>query len=109
MSIKINIKDKIPSKTVILSGRTKGKKMRDILKLDELEEKEDIIEITISKPIASFNSSYFLGLFTVSIKKYKTKEAFLKKYNFVCDEYIMQDINDGIDEALKRTNSLWSE
>lgn len=109
MSIRININDKISAKTIILSGRTKGKNMREILKLDELEDKEDTIEIVINKPIASFNSSYFLGLFTKSIKKYKTKEAFLEKYNFICDEYITKDIDDGIAEALKRTNSLWSE
>ena len=103
MSIRININDKIPVKTIVLSGRTKGRKMRETLKLDELEDKEDVIEIVINKPIASFNSSYFLGLFTISIKKYKTKEAFFKKYNFICDKYIMQDIHDGIDEALKNT------
>ena len=109
ISIKIDIKDKIPTKTIILSSKLNGENMRRKLKLDELEEKEDSIEIIISKPIASFNTSYFLGLFTTSINKNKTKETFLKKYNFICDEYIMKDIYDGIDEALKHIKLLQVE
>ena len=109
MGKKINLEKMISAGTIILSGRDKGEALREKLSLDSLEDSEEMIEIVIPEAIVSFNSSYFLGLFTPSIKKYKTKEGFFEKYNFTCDKYIMQDINDGIDEALKKTNSLWRD
>lgn len=106
MMKKFNLANLISTGSIILSGRDKGEKLREKINLDFIEENEDVIEITIPNAIVSFNSSYFLGLFTPSIKKFKTKEAFLSKYHFVCDEFIQKDINDGIEEALKLNNLL---
>lgn len=106
MSKKINLQDEISSGSIILSGRDKGELLRKKINLDELEEHEDEITIVIPDSIVSFNSSYFLGLFTESVVKAKTKENFLKKYKFQCDKYIRKDIEDGITEALKKHNLL---
>lgn len=103
---RINLQDKISTGSIILSGREKGEKLRKTLNLELLEEQQDFIEIVIPDSIVSFNSSFFLGLFTPSIKKYKTKQCFFKKYIFICDEFIKKDIEDGVDEALKHTNLL---
>ena len=106
MSKRINLQDKISSGSIILSGREKGEHLREKLKLDELERDNDEIVIIVPDSIVSFNSSYFLGLFTPSIKKYKSREKFLEKYKFECDEYIDKDIEDGIAEALKKKNLI---
>lgn len=103
---KINILNEISSGTIILSGRDKGELLREKIKLDKLEEQYDRITFVIPESIVSFNSSYFLGLFTPSIKKYGGKEGFLDKYTFLCDEYINNDILDGLKEALKQSNIL---
>jgi len=106
MSKRINLQDKISNGSIILSGREKGETLREKLNLDQLEQDNDEVVIVVPDSIVSFNSSYFLGLFTPSIKKYKSKEKFLKKYKFECDEYILKDIEDGITEALKKNNLI---
>lgn len=106
MSKRINLQDKISSGSIILSGREKGEFLRKKINLDELEKDEEQIVIVVPDSIVSFNSSYFLGLFTPSIVKLKTKSAFFEKYKFECDEYIRKDIEDGIEEALKTSNLL---
>lgn len=106
MSKKINLQDKISAGSIILSGRDKGELLRSKLDLDKLEKETDVVTIVVPDSIVSFNSSYFLGLFTPSIIKYKSREEFLKKYTFECDEYILNDIEDGISEALKKNNLL---
>lgn len=103
---RINLQDKISAGSKILSGRDKGEALRQKIDLDKREEEHNKITIVIPPSIVSFNSSYFLGLFTPSIKKYKTREGFLEKYEFECDQFIQQDIEDGIKEALKKSNLL---
>lgn len=106
MSRRINLQDKISNGSIILSGRDKGEVLREKLNLDQLEQDDDEVIIIVPESIVSFNSSYFLGLFTPSIKKYKSREKFLEKYKFECDEYIDKDIEDGITEALKKNNLI---
>jgi hypothetical protein len=102
----INLSNHIPSASIILTGRDPGEELRSKLELDKIEDEIEVINISVPDRIVSFNSSYFLGLFTPSIKKYKTKEEFLKKYKFKCDKWILKDIDDGINEALKKSNVL---
>lgn len=102
----IYLEQYVAANSIILSGRDKGINLRDKLKLDELEEQFDFIEISVPPRIVSLNSSYFLGLFTKSIKKYDGRDGFLNKYKFKCDKYIEKDIEKGIHEALKESNIL---
>lgn len=104
--IKINIQDYIDPQLSVLTGRTHGIMTRGKIDLDKIEEKEEKIEIIIPNNIISFNSSYFIGLFFNSFIKFNSKEEFYKKYSFICDQYIKQDIQDGIEEVLKNYNIL---
>ena len=93
----------LPVNDGILSGKKNGRLMRNKIKLDDVTEKDDILTcIFINSNILSFNTSYFIGLFGDSKKKYKTKNEFLQKYEFRCDDdYIMKDIMDGIEALYK--------
>lgn len=104
--LRINLQNLISTGSKILSGRDKGELLRAKIELDKKENEYEKIKIVIPISIVSFNSSYFLGLFTPSVKKYKTREAFLEKYEFECDDFIWKDIEDGIKEALKKSNLL---
>ena len=73
----IELKDYIEDRKII-SGRKNGIEIREKLKIEDLENNNDIIEIIIPDDILSFNSSYFLGMLGKSVRKYKSKEAFLK-------------------------------
>ena len=74
--------------------------------VEELEENNDYIKIIIPMDILSFNSSYFLGMFGKSVRKYGSKEKFLEKYKFECNEIVKININDGIMDALNNNNAL---
>lgn len=100
----INLKQYINNKKV-LSGREKGKKLREDLKLDEKDKTETSIGIEIPKEVYALNSSYFLGLFGASVRKFG-KDKFLEKYRFSCTHIIMLNILDGIEDALNNVDLL---
>lgn len=93
------------SNSTYLTGREEGKDVRkrlDLDKLDDLKEKE--VTFFISDKITGINISFFLGLFSKSIKKLKEKE-FRKKYKFEysdeeTQDLVEEDIEYGINEAL---------
>ncbi len=101
----IELKDYIEDRKII-SGRKNGIEIREKLKIEDLENNNDIIEIIIPDDILSFNSSYFLGMLGKSVRKYKSKEAFLKKYTFKCNDIVKMNIDDGILDALNNNNAL---
>lgn len=101
----IDMKDYVGNKKII-SGRKNGAETRKKVKLEELEENNDNIKVTVPMDVLSFNSSYFLGMFGKSVRKYGSKEGFLKKYQFVCNEIVKININDGIMDALNNNNAL---
>lgn len=101
----VDMKDYIGDKKII-SGRKNGCKTRATLKLEELEKENDIIKIVIPMDVLSFNSSYFLGMLGESVRKFGSKEAFLNKYQFSCNEIVKININDGIMDALNNNNAL---
>ena len=90
----------------IISGRKNGKKAREDIKIERLEDENDIIIIKVPMDVLSFNSSYFLGMLGKSVRKYGSKEAFLKKYTFECNDIVRININDGIMDALNNNNVL---
>lgn len=101
----IDMKDYIGSKKII-SGRKNGSEIREKLKIKDLEDNNDIIKIIIPMDVLSFNSSYFLGMLGESVRRYGSKESFLKKYVFECNEIVKININDGIIDALNNNNAL---
>lgn len=102
--MKINL-SKYINNDIVLSGRERGEELREKLDLDKNEVDNTIIEIEIPDEVCSINSSYFLGAFGDSIRKFG-KDKFLKKYIFLCDEIIRESIEDGISSALKERNAL---
>lgn len=103
--ITIDFNKEIDQKIRIISGRDKGEKLRKKFDISTLDKKDEIIEIIIPSKFYSFNSSYFLGCFGPSVRKFG-KENFKTRFIFKCDDIIMKNINDGIEEALKTSNLL---
>ncbi|MGL5798394.1 MAG: hypothetical protein ACRCYT_09335 [Cetobacterium sp.] len=67
-----------------LSGRPEGEDARGIEKLDEFDLKEDnSIELLISDSIIGVNISFFLGLLSISLKPFQTREDILKKVSLI--------------------------
>lgn len=108
MSISIDITKGLPNakKLFAISGRDLGIQQRKRHNLDRLEDKETTIKIEIPENIIFLSSSFFLGMFGDSVRKYRTKEEFLKKYNFITSPELEPNIEDGINDALKNINPL---
>ncbi|MGL5544713.1 MAG: hypothetical protein ACRDB6_06365 [Cetobacterium sp.] len=106
---RINIAKFLPSsKSDYLNGRPEGEDARKNLKLDVKDEKEEKVEIFISNKLIGINISFFLGLFSRSVVKYKEK-GFYEHYKFIYEDeetkkLVEKDIENGIKEALSHIN-----
>lgn len=102
----INLNECLEPKSKILTGREYGEEMRDKYKLDALEDEYESIIIFIPDSIYSVNPSFLLGMFGISIRKFGSEDAFLEKYQFDCDETVIESVFDAIDRALKTSDVL---
>lgn len=102
----INLADYKTSEVKFYSGRPRGEKVREELRLDLEEDGVDLYSITIPEDTDSIHTSFFLGLFGSSVRKCGTRDSFLKKFKFQAPDGVMEDIEDGINQALKKSNVL---
>jgi hypothetical protein len=84
----------------VLSGRERGFECREQFNLERVDATPDRVLVLIPKDIYSLNTSFFLGLFGDSVRRFG-RDGFLAKYRFDCDEVHRETINYGIDRALK--------
>ena len=89
----------------VLSGREYGKDLRATHNLDKVDQTNEIVNIVIPDRIYSVNASFFLGLFGPSVRAL-TEDGFRKRYLFQCDDIIRDNIEDGIQRAVKESNVL---
>lgn len=89
----------------VLSGRDIGSMWRKNFLLDSLDKSDESIQINVPEDLYSINISFFLGLFGKSIRTLGAKK-FKEKYTFVCDEFLMKNIDKYIDKALRTSNIL---
>lgn len=107
--IRINLIDGIPKKSkeiFAISGRELGYKQRKYHKMNRIEDENEEICIYIDEKIIFMSSSFFLGMFGDSVRKCKTKEKFKKKFIFEANSQLDNNIEDGINDALKNINPL---
>ena len=89
----------------VFAGRERGKYWRQKFKLDELDKATDPIEVVIPEDVISLNISFFLSLFGESVRLLG-REGFIEHYRFQADDLLAPLIQQGIDQALKRSNAL---
>lgn len=103
--MEILLNDYRSKNVLVFSGRDRGELVRKSSNLDELEERYDRIDIVIPEDIISFNTSFFLGMFGDSVRKFKI-EGFENKYFFINSERFSENIREGKARALKEQNPL---
>lgn len=102
--IKINLSKFLKtSDSDYLSGRDYAREARKKENLDTLDKNNTQIEIIIPNNLIGINISFFLGMFSKSIKKLG-EAKFREKYSFVYSKetlgLVKPDIERGIKEAL---------
>lgn len=86
----------------MFSGRNNGKDARKRSKIEIKEEECKEIIIDVPSDTMSINSSFFLGMFGISVRKLGDS-AFREKYKFKTDnQSIITNIEEGIAWALAR-------
>lgn len=86
--------------TFAISGRDLGIKQRKNFKLDEKDKDSNQYVFVVADNIRVISVSFFLGMFGDSVRAYKNKDEFLKKYVFKTNGLVDKYINDGIQQAL---------
>ena len=90
----------------LLSGRDRGISVRADERLDDRDREKGSVTVAVPEDIYSINTSFFLGLFGPSVRKLGSREAFLGHYKFVCTPLLLEDVERGIREALKKGTPL---
>lgn len=104
MNRTIKLEKYLLSNSDYLTGRPEGEDVRRILKLDEEDKKKDEVIFQVSKKVTGINVSFFLGLFSKSVKDL-SEAGFREKYKFEyeneeIEELVEEDITYGMNEAL---------
>lgn len=82
----------------VFAGRERGSKVREVMKLDELDQAPGSeVEVVVPDDVFSVNSSFFLGLFGPSIRALGP-ERFRQVYSFT-GRPITRVMEAGIQEA----------
>ena len=108
--IELTISHRGGTNSTSFSGRSDGEKVRSVLKLDKKDSDNTNYQIVIPKDTTSFNPSFFLGLFFMSIETLGSVEQFDEKYEINLDNMsselrnvILQNISEC---KRKATNEL---
>jgi len=110
MNTEIKLSKHLKPNIKILSGRPNGKATRELLLIDSLDDDDNDYNVIIPQTVRTFATSFFLGLFSPSIKKLG-KDEFIKKYTFSSDagylkDYVKNDIEVGIEWAINEKEIL---
>jgi hypothetical protein len=79
----------------IFLGFERGKKLRETLNLNELEEKEESIILIFPQDFFAVQASFVQGLLCEAVKKFGLQDT-LKKYIFMCGRSVYDDIIVGL-------------
>lgn len=90
----------------VFTGRPRGEEARKKLGLDSIDQKGEVVEVKIPQGIYTLTSSYFLGLFGPSVRKYGKKSEFLQHYHFFAPERVSGRLEEWVDRALREKGSL---
>lgn len=79
-----------------LAGRERGENARAHFDLDNLDGLEEPVSVKIPDHVYGLSSSFFLGMFSRSIRNAGSQERFLQKYKFDVTDEVMQQIMHGL-------------
>lgn len=83
-----------------LAGKDRGEQARTALKLDDLDKSVEPVVVHVPDYIYAISSSFFLGMFSQSIARCGSQEAFLRHYKFDASDSIMKQVLHGIERAV---------
>lgn len=102
----IDLSNELNNNSRILTGAEAGCLARKKYNLDKIELEYDKIIIYIPETIYSVSPSFLFWMLGISIRKFRSEDAFLEKYQFNCDETVIKSVFDAIKRALKTMDTI---
>ena len=85
-----------------LSGHERGVAARALFELDRLDQSDEEVRVFVPDDLDAITTSFFQGCFASSVNGLGGREKFLSKYHFIADDFILSQINRGINAVLHR-------
>lgn len=92
--------------TFIFSGKDKGIETRKYFGLDDADNGKEVVDVVIPEQIKYMTPSFVTGMFSSSVKRAGTLDAFFGKYRFHAHSAIVSQITEGAKLGLVRGNAL---
>ena len=89
-----------------MSGHEKGAYARKRYNLDAADKQETVVEVVIPGRVDAVATFFFQGMFSGSVRHYKTKERFLEHYRFNATPMMMEQVIRGIERLAGRLRSI---
>lgn len=83
-----------------LAGKSRGEAAREFFDVDSLDAEGGSIEVLVPNNLIAISSSYFLGLFSNSLRKFPVEERFKAKYHFRASPLILKQVDHAISRSL---------
>lgn len=99
-AMRINLRDIAEGSVRNISGHERGVEARKKYGLDRLDAGDSAVSVVIPDDIDAVAASFFQGMFSTSVKRFKSKEKFLEHYRFIAKPNMMEQIIRGIDRSL---------
>jgi hypothetical protein len=88
-----------------LSGRLRGLAARELFKIDDLDQSDDVVEVHVPDYVYSLTPSFFQGLFGKSVHALgDNPERFKSRFRFIAPQIVLQQIDWGLRAALTSRN-----
>ena len=82
-----------------LTGRDLGRRAREEYEISRLDDAEGSVEVVVPEDVFLITPSFFIGMFSQSVIRLGSVEAFFDKYNFRSPPQVLRQIHD----AARRT------
>ncbi len=89
-----------------LSGHERGLAAREKFHIESLDGSEEPVVVAVPEFVYTITPSFFQGMFAESVKRFVTREAFLKKYRFNAQPVVLKQIDRGITASLMKRGSF---
>lgn len=78
----INLRELTRDEVRNLAGHDRGLDARTYFKLDQLDESEESVEVSLPEDFRAISPSFFQGMFAKSVHRFKSASAFFEHYQF---------------------------
>jgi hypothetical protein len=84
-----------------LSGRLRGQAARKMFQIDDIDRRDDAVEVIVPGYVYSLTPSFFQGLFGDSVKAHGNDPSrFLARFRFVAPSIVLEQVERGLSAVL---------